>query len=378
MSRTLADLVAIPSVNPDLVPGATGEAAIAAHIAGRLRRTPGIDVEISEAAPGRPNVVAAVGSGSGRTLMINGHTDTVGVEGMTAPFTPRIDGDRLYGRGASDMKGSLAAMILLLETVADRGDFPGRIVATFVADEEYASAGTQAICRDIERWQPDGAIVTESTDLEISVAHKGFIWADVVTRGVAAHGSRPDLGVDAIAHMGRVLVELERLGQDLARRSPHDYVGAPSVHASLIEGGRELSTYPDFCRLQIERRTIPGETEDQVRAEFEALLGDLTTADPHFDAELSMGLVREPFEVGVDELVVAAVAGALEAAERPVRYSGGMGWMDSALLSAAGVPTVIFGPGGEGAHATEEWADLPMLEDFLALLEAVAYRYCAG
>jgi len=201
LSETLAELVRIPSVNPDLVPGASGEREIAEAIAVRLRRTPGIAVELQDAGGGRPNVIATVGDGSGRTLMLNGHTDTVGVSGMAAPFAARVADGRLYGRGAADMKNADAALIVLLEEVARAGDFPGRLVATFVVDEEYASIGTQAVCREIGRWRPDAALVLESTQLDVEVAHKGFVWAEIDTRGRAAHGSRYQDGVDAIAHM---------------------------------------------------------------------------------------------------------------------------------------------------------------------------------
>ncbi|HET9017626.1 MAG TPA: M20/M25/M40 family metallo-hydrolase [Thermomicrobiaceae bacterium] len=377
--EALGELVRIPSINPDLVPGAGGEAEIAAAIADRLRRTPGIMVELQDAGGGRPNVIASVGDGPGRTLLLNGHTDTVGVAGMAAPFEPRVEGGRLHGRGASDMKDALAAMIVLLEEVARAGDFPGRLVATFVADEEYASIGTQAICREIGRWRPDAALVLEQTDLDVGVAHKGFIWAEIVTHGRAAHGSRFADGVDAVAHMGRVLVALERLGGELVARPPHRRVGPPSIHASLISGGQELSSYPEACHLWVERRTIPGETREQVRGELQGILDRLAAEDPGFRATLEMGLERRPFEVAEDAPIIQAVARAAEA-ERGVtpRLVGWAGWMDSALLAAAGVPTAIFGSSGDGAHALEEWSDLDTLETFGRVLARVAYDFCAG
>ncbi|MGH6927330.1 MAG: M20/M25/M40 family metallo-hydrolase, partial [Dongiaceae bacterium] len=247
MTTTLAELVRIDSVNPDLVPGAAGEAAVAGWIAERLRLTPGISVELEDAGGGRPNVIATAGQGVGRKLMLNGHTDVVGVAGMAAPFEPRVEGGRLYGRGACDMKDALAAMIVLLEDIAADPAFPGRVIATFVVDEEYASIGTQAICNAIERRRPDAALVLEGTDLDVVIAHKGFVWADIVTHGLAAHGSAFAVGVDAIAHMGRVLTALEEQSRELVARTPHPLVGPPSLHASLIQGGQELSSYPDRC-----------------------------------------------------------------------------------------------------------------------------------
>jgi len=379
LTEALAELIRIPSINPDLVPGADGERKIAEAIAARLRRTLGIIVELQDAGGGRPNVIASVGDGPGRTLMLNGHTDTVGVVGMKAPFEPRVADGRLHGRGSSDMKNALAAMLVLLEEVARAGDFPGRLVATFVVDEEYASIGTQAICREIDRWRPDAALVLEQTNLDVGVAHKGFVWAEIVTHGRAAHGSRFRDGVDAIAHMGRVLVALEQLGRDLIARPPHPRVGPPSIHASLISGGQELSSYPEECHVFIERRTIPGETAEQVRDELQAILDQMAAADPSFRATLQMGLVRQPFEVAEDAPIVRTLARAAEA-ERGVapKFVGWAGWMDSAFLSAAGVPTAIFGASGDGAHALEEWADLDSLEALGRVLVRVAYDFCGA
>jgi len=375
----LAELVQISSINPDLVPGASGEAEIAEAIAARLRHTPGIDVELQEVVPGRPNVIATVGSGPGRTLMLNGHTDTVTVAGMTEPFSARVDGNRLYGRGANDMKGALAGMIVLLEAVAHAGDFPGKLVATFVVDEEYASIGTQAICEQIDRWRPDAALVLEQTDLDVCIAHKGFVWATVDTHGFAAHGSRWQEGVDAITHMGRVLVGLDELSQALVALPGHQLLGPPSLHASLISGGQELSSYPAACHLEVERRTIPGESLEEVRTELQSILNRLEEADEKFSATLTMGLERHAFEVSEEAPIVRAiVAASQQELNLTPRFGGAAGWMDSALLSAAGVPTAIYGPGGDGAHGFEEWADLDVLEKFTSVLARIAYDFCSS
>lgn len=379
LAEAVAELVRIPSVNPDLVPGASGEGELAQAIAARLRRTQGIEVELQEAAPGRSNVIAAAGNGGGRTLLLNGHIDTVDVTGMADPFNPRIDGDRQYGRGSYDMKGSMAGAIILLEELARRGDFPGRLVVTFVVDEEYASLGSQAVCRDIARWQPDAAIVLENSALDICVAHKGFLWAEIVTHGVAAHGSRYWLGKDAITAMGAVLTALRRHGDELLAREPHVYLGPPSLHASLIEGGQELSSYPERCRLQLERRTVPGDTAASIGAELQAVLAVARAEDPELEAELALGLVRNPFEVPEDAEIVQKLAEACRAERGAVpAFIGKAGWADSALLMEAGVETVYFGPDGGGAHANEEWIDLPSLEAFTRILARVAYAYCGG
>lgn len=379
LAEAVAELVRIPSINPDLVPGATGEGELARAIADRLRRTPGIEVELQEAAPGRPNVIAAAGTGVGRTLLLNGHIDTVDVTGMAEPFNPRIDGDRLYGRGSYDMKGSMAGVMVLLEELARRGDFPGRLVVTFVVDEEYASLGSQAVCRELERWRPDAAIVLENTALDVCVAHKGFLWAEIVTRGVAAHGSRYWLGKDAITAMGPLLTGLRRHGEELLARPPHPYLGPPSLHASLIEGGQELSSYPERCRLQLERRTIPGDTVASIRSELQAVLAAAVASDPDIDAALELGLVRNSFEVAEGAEIVRRLVDACRA-ERGIEPAliGKAGWADSALLMEAGVETVYFGPDGGGAHANEEWIDLPSLEAYTRILARVAYAYCGA
>lgn len=374
----LTELVRIPSVNPMLVPGATGEHEIASVIANRLSQMPGISVEIIDDDAGRPNVVASAGNGPGRTLMLNGHTDTVGIAGMKQPFEPYIEDNRLHGRGAIDMKASLAGMIVVLEEIARDPTFPGTVVGTFVADEEYASTGTQAICREIGRWAPDGAIVTEPQGLQIGIAHKGFVWAEINTHGFAAHGSQHQLGVDAIAHMGRVLEGLERLNARLGTVDPHPLVGLPSVHASLIQGGQELSSYPESTRLEIERRTVPGETESQIRAEIQHIIEHLSAQDEQFSADYSIMLVRDPFEVNEEEPVVKALQRATQATTGvPATLSGSMGWMDSSILDQAGVPTAIFGPTGEGAHGLDEWVDLDSLATFISVLQKACYEFCA-
>jgi acetylornithine deacetylase len=379
LAAALAEMVRIPSINPDLVPGASGERAQAEAIAKRLRRTPAIDVELQDAGNGRPNVIASVGRGRGQTLLLNGHIDTVGVVGMHDPYNPRIAGTRLYGRGSYDMKGSMAGALVLLEALARAHEPAGRVVVTFVVDEEYASIGSQAICRELERWRPDAAIVLENSALDICVAHKGFAWAEIVTHGTAAHGSRYWLGVDAIANMGSVLVGLKQLNADLLAREPHRYLGAPSLHASLIEGGQELSSYPATCRLQLERRTVPGETAAQIRAELQAVLDAVAATDATFAAELTLGLVRDPFEVdeGADIVQTLLAAARLERDDEPA-FIGKAGWADSALLAAAGVPTVYFGPDGAGAHATEEWIDLDSLVAYTRVLARVVNEFCGA
>ncbi len=374
-----AEMIRIPSINPDLVEDGEGETEIAHAIATRLQRTPGIDVELQQAVDGRMNVIAAAGRGSGRTLMLNGHIDTVGVDGMVDPYNPKVDGNKLYGRGSYDMKAAMACASLLLEAIANDDSFPGRVVVTYVVDEEYASAGTEAVVREIDRWKPDAAIVLENSDLDICVAHKGFVWAEVVTQGVAAHGSRYWLGVDAIGMMGYVQVELDKLAKQLVERPPHKYLGPPSLHMGLIRGGQEISSYAAACYLQVERRTVPGDTIETIGAEYDAIIRQLQQLDPDFSAMVTTGIVRNPFEVDEDEEIVQVLRSAIiEVRGEEPKYIGKAGWADSALLSEAGIPTTYFGPAGFGAHGAEEWVDIDSLEKFAAILSQTAYAYCGG
>jgi acetylornithine deacetylase len=369
----LSRLVAIDSVNPDLVPGGAGEGEIAGLIAGWLERA-GLEVHVQETSPGRPNVIGIVrGTGGGRALMLNAHVDTVGLGGPDGALTPRLEGTRLYGRGAVDMKGSLAAIMLVGAELAKQ-PLKGDVLITAVTDEEYASIGTQAIVRDS---RADAAIVTEQTDLETLIAHKGFVWAEIETFGIAAHGSRLDEGVDAIAKMGPVLTGLAALDRRLRAGRRHPLVETASVHASLIEGGIELSTYPDRCTLQIERRTIPGETAQQVESELREIVTAAGEGDETFRAEVRMGIVREPFSIEEDAEIVRLVRAASAAVTgRDEIFTQTMGWMDSALLSAAGIPTVVYGPTGDGAHAASEWVDLDSVEQCRQVYLAAARRFC--
>jgi len=376
VSSLLMALVGVDSINPSLVAGATGESGIAEYVAGWLREA-GLQVELQEVLPGRPNVVARVpGTGHGRSLMLNAHLDTVGVAGMTDPFRPRVEGDRLYGRGAYDMKAGLAAIMLAARSVQRAGGVQGELIVTAVMDEEYASAGTEAI---LGRYQADGAIVTEPTGLRLCTAHKGFAWLWITTEGRAAHGSRPDLGVDAIAKMGRVLAQVEALGKQLGQGQAHPLLGTGSIHASLIEGGQELSSYPERCRLQIERRTIPGETSESVLEEILTELRGQSANDRSFRAEAELLFWREPFEVDRGAAIVQTVEQAAMAITgvRPEVY-GDTPWMDAALLSSAGIPTVVFGPGGAGAHAVDEWASISQTATCAEVLAQAAMDYCAG
>ncbi|MCA9973299.1 MAG: ArgE/DapE family deacylase [Anaerolineales bacterium] len=374
---TLQALVRINSVNPTLSAGGGGEAEIAAYTAAALRDL-GLEVTLYDVEPGRPNVVGRLrgsGQGSGRashgrSLLLNAHMDTVGVDGMTIdPFDPVIRDGRLYGRGSQDMKGSLAAMLAAAKALVDADAPLNRdLLVTAVADEEYASIGSADLVRRPE-FHADAAIVTEPTDLTLCRAHRGFIWYQVDTLGRAAHGSRYAEGIDANMRMGRFLAELDLLEQALRQRDPHPLAGPPSLHAATLQGGTELSIYAAHCRLQLERRTIPGETEAQATRELQVILDRLAAADPTFKATLSAFFRRDPFEVAADAPLVGHVAqAAARRLGRPPAHTGQTFWTDAALFAAAGMETLLIGPSGAGLHSAVEWVDLDSVVDLAAIL----------
>lgn len=374
-SRTLdllADLVAIDSQNPGLVPGGAGESAIAAHIE-EWALARGLTVERLEVTPGRPSlIITAAGTGGGRRLMLCGHLDTVGID--EAGLEPRVDGDRMYGRGTYDMKAGLAAALIAVEE-ATRVELAGDVVVAAVADEEDASFGAEEMLRSVSA---DVAIVMEPTEEVIATAHRGFVWVEIEVEGIAAHGSRPELGVDAITKMAKVVTALDALNDELAERQ-HPLVGHSFLHASTITGGREASTIPDQCLLVVERRTIPGETPQTVMSEIEDLLARCRGEDPALEVSARTILERSPFEISPDEEIVQLLQEAGRSAlDRKLGTGGASYWADSALIAEAGIPTVLFGPIGDGAHAAEEWVSITSAVDCALTLTEVARRFCAS
>jgi acetylornithine deacetylase len=374
LTQLLAELVRINSTNPDLVADGVGERDIAGYIAAWADRH-ALEAHLVEPIAGRPSVVVvARGTGGGASLLLNGHIDTVGASGMTDPFGAHIEDGRLYGRGAYDMKGGVAASLWAAAQAKERS-LRGDVIVTCVADEEVASLGTQAV---LEAWRADAAIVTEPTALDLCVAHKGFVWWEVEVQGRAAHGSRPDLGIDAIAKSGQILSDIEALDLQLRAGAGHPLLGSGSVHVSLIRGGQEMSSYPESCAIGVERRTIPGESVAQVEGELQAILHTAELRDPAFHATSRTTIVRDPFEALPDAEIVALVrrhAASVTGEER--HLYGDTPWMDAAFLSAANIPTVVFGPSGAGAHAIEEWADLESVQQCADALLAVATEFCA-
>lgn len=358
ITHYLQDIVRIDSVNPGLSANGAGEGAVADWLK-QTCESLGLEVRLQETATGRPNVIARwPGTGGGKSLLLTGHTDVVSVENMQGnPFDGRIEDGKLYGRGAYDMKGGLAAILGAVAALKSGGFQPaGDLWLGFVTDEEYLSLGTDALVKAI---QPDAAILTEPTEVQLCVAHKGFAWLTLTTYGRAAHGSRYDEGVDAVLHMGRLLAELERLEGEVFPRRQHPLLGRPSAHASLINGGLGLSTFPDTCALQVEHRLLPDEPASYAVELWQAAINRLSAADPRFKAEVKLDFERPGYEIAQDAPIVRtlhkAFVGVMQA--EPT-YMGMWAWLDSAILGRAGIPTIILGPGGAGAHAAVEYVYL--------------------
>jgi acetylornithine deacetylase len=375
LTETLQKLVQINSVNPGLVPGNPGEYEIGSYIADVLR-TIGLDPQFHEIKPERVNVVATLkGSGGSRSLMLNGHMDTVGVQGMERPFSGEIKDSRVYGRGAQDMKGSLAGMLAVFKALTDAEiRLNGDLVFAAVADEEYSSLGTEALVQTVKT---DAAIVTEPTGLDVCLAHRGFCLFEFETSGHAAHGSRYQNGVDANIHMGRILKELDKLSQDLLKAPGHPLLGPPSLHVPVIKGGSELFVYSDRCNISVERRTLPGEVREDILKEMDSLLLRLAANDRKFQASVKPVLYRNAYEISPDSEIVELISSTVEQAlGHPPGHIGHYWWEDSALLAEKGIETAIFGPKGEGIHSREEWVDIQSVIDFAHILTQIAIQYC--
>ncbi len=376
LTESLSNLVRIDSTNPSLSPDGAGEAEIGAYVADALSAL-GLAVTTYPIEPGRINVVGILrGAGNGRSLLLNAHMDTVGVEGMTIdPFGAEIRDGKLFGRGAVDMKGSLAAMMAAAKALVDSGvELRGDLLVTAVADEEYISIGSMDLVKQVTA---DAAIVTEPTDLTICRAHRGFIWYDVETFGRAAHGSRFLEGIDANMRMGRFLARLEGLERELRHRPSHPLVGPPSLHAATLKGGSEISVYAAHCLLQVERRTNPGESEPQATAELQKLIDQLAAEDASFKAKLTPTFQREPFEIGPEAGIVKLLEQTMTSrlGSTPA-HTGQTFWTDAAVFAEAGMETVLVGPTGQGAHSAEEWVELSTVIDLAAILAETAVYYC--
>ena len=374
----LSQLVSIDSVNPDLVTGGAGESKIAEQLLQICKDDLALDVELQEVAPSRPNVIAKwPGNGNGKSILLTGHMDVVGVAEMEIePFSAEVNIGRLYGRGSYDMKGGISAILSAISALKTAEYHPrGDIWLGFVCDEEYASIGTEAL---VQKIQPDAAILTEPTDEIISVAHRGFVWITITTFGKAAHGSDYVNGLDAIQQMAPILERIKYLEDEINPKYQHALLGRPSVHASQINGGLGLSTYPDHCVLQIEHRTLPGEEGNMILSEWQDFIQMQKRNRIDFDAEVILDFERPPLEIEPTEPIVNTVKSAYNHCfDSCANLGASFGWLDSAILVEAGIPTVIFGPKGFGAHAETEWVDLESVNRCAAVIAESCISWCS-
>lgn len=365
----LSDLVRIPSVNPQMGSG-SGEGEIARYLAERLRSL-GLPLKMTEVRPGRPNVLATLpGKPGGPHLLFEAHTDTVPpAYGQTDPFTPRLDGDFLYGRGACDAKASLAAMFLALRSILPVQGRRATISVAFTMGEELGHEG--AIHLAASGFRADAAVVGEPTGLDVIVAHKGIVRWKMVATGRAAHAANPQEGCNAILKMATVVRALEaRLIPGLRQRT-HPLLGSPTLNVGRIEGGLQVNVVPDRCTIELDRRLLPDETWASVREELEAVLAPLRAEDPELHV-----LIEEPYQI-FRSLATAQDAPIVRMAQEAVRRIDGQHPVcgvafgtDAAELSAAGVSCVVLGPGAIAqAHTSAEYVEIQQV-----LKAAAIYR----
>ncbi len=378
-ARSLTEtLVRVDSRNPTLVPGAPGESGCA-HVLAEVLGGWGFRLEWQDVRDGRANLLARIGNPApgAPVLMFNGHLDVVGTDGMThPPFAAETRDGLLYGRGSCDMKAGIAAMCVAAWQAAQQ-PIRGEIIVAAVVDEEFESLGTRAM---LERGtRADVAVVTEPTRLAICPAHRGFVWLEFAFTGRAAHGSRYELGIDAIQHAALVLGALERFQRTVLPTRTHSLLGRASLHASTIAGGVGWSTYPDACTLRVERRTVPGETTASVLQEVEVLLAELKSAEPQLSVTVRVDTAQGPSDVAVDAPLVRRLTAAHERVRGDAPPVEGLSaWTDAALLNDAGIPAVCFGPGDIAlAHAATEYVPLHEIDAATAVLTAFALDWCS-
>ena len=379
-AELLADLVRIESVTPWLIPDGAGEARIATYLEAWLGSIEGLQVSLEEVEPGRPNVIARLrGAGPGPRLWLNAHSDTVGYANWRErALEPALDGDRLVGLGAADDKaGCVTAMLAMRELARRRTSLAGEVVAAFTIDEEGASIGTEDLLRR-HRDEMDACLILEPDGNErITVEHQGFGWIDVVVHGRAAHGSAPDVGIDAIANMAEVIRRLKELDAAGFGRGNGGLSGRTVFHTGTVRGGTDYATYPATCVLGIEIGTQPGERLSDRVAEIEAIFEDLHRADPDFSGEVVVKIDRDPFLATGHEALLAALSDAtLAVAGRRSAEVGMNAWADSGLTQNAGVPTLLFGPAGGNFHAPDEWVSVSEVEAAGKIVAEAVARFC--
>jgi acetylornithine deacetylase/succinyl-diaminopimelate desuccinylase family protein len=364
----LRKLVSMESINPFIDPeNGKGEKAIAEFCCQWLKQK-GIKTWVDEIKPGRTNTVAEFGDGDGPTLVLYAHLDTVGVTGMTIqPFDPKIENGRLFGRGSYDMKAGAASIMACAAELA-KTKLNGKLMLALVCDEEYTSIGAQDF---VKKYKADACILTEPTEENIVIAHKGFVWFEITTKGRAEHGSRWDIGKSAISSMGRIINALSKFDETVLRNRTHELVGPASMHCSVIKGGSAESVYAAECKMRVERRTLPGEKITEVTDEIKGLVKDI---DP--TAELETIIHRNPAQCSEDEKILQCLHEAYKKIKGSATENTGVEyWMDMAIFSEADIPTADIGIIGEGAHSNIEWADVDSLIRCTEILVETCKRF---
>jgi acetylornithine deacetylase len=375
--RLAVRLVGTDSVNPGLVAGAAGEGAVVELLRTRLHDA-GLATHVITPPdhPDRPSLVAATPErGDGATVVLTGHLDTVGVAGTDDPFGARVEDDRLHGRGACDMKAGVASLVAATEELARRG-VPGRLVLALVADEEDRSLGAEAVLRALPGLgiRPDVALVAEPTWCARTRSLRGYALVEVTLAGRAAHSSRPDHGVNAVTHLGRLLAAVEQRHRDLAEHGG-------SLLVTMADGGESPFVLAQRARALVERRTVPGEDAASALDEVNGILAHLRSADPTVEATASLLAAREAWRLD-DTGPAATLADLLDSTLAEHLGSAGPRepfdapyWMEAPLWQAAGVPALVCGPAGGGLHAADEWVDLRQVRAYTDALVAAVERW---
>ena len=339
-----------------------------------------IETHRIETVPNRPSVVGVLrGTGGGKSLMLNGHVDTVSLatydhEPLSGHLGEKNGRPAVFGRGSLDMKSGVAAALSSLAAIKTGGcTLRGDVILAAVSDEEDASQGTRDLIE--AGWKADGAVIPEPTMCAIVPAHKGFLWVEVDILGVAGHGSNPATGVDSILLAGRFLNALEGYQRQLP---VDDVLGPASLHCGLIKGGEEPSSYPAKCTITVEFRTVPGQTDDSIVQDMQTLLANIAKETPDFKyAEPRVTISRPTQKIPSDHPIMQKTVDiATKSFGHAPSVEGAPFWCDAALLTRAGTPTIVFGPAGEGLHAKEEWVDVKSIEQVSEVFTGLIQNFC--
>jgi acetylornithine deacetylase len=359
--KTLASMVSVNSVNPAYGDG--GSEANLAPLVEAFFSNHGIETFRQEVFPGRWNVIARLPGKTWRRVVLEAHMDTVSIKGMSIPpFEPTLRDGRLYGRGSVDDKAGLAAMMHAVASLKSDGITPPcEVWMAAVVDEEFSYRGVVKLCEDL---QADAAVVAEPTELRAVIASKGVLRLRIVTEGLAAHSSKPMLGINAISHMSRLVLALEVMHQNLSVRQ-HPLLGPGTLNVGVINGGVQVNFVPDLCTIEVDRRLLPGEKAVDVLLDIQELIENLRVLHPSFNAhiEAPLLLVDEALETPVSAAVVTTATSVLRSMRLNDRPCGVPFGSDASKLSRAGIPAIVFGPGSiDQAHAADEYVEVAQVK----------------